>query len=140
MIELLPATSYQPPIRGFMALVTVVIIAAAALVMSLNSLLLGLGALDIGYLADRGDQAAAAADGCAEEALGQLRVNPAYLGAPSPGLSVFGGSCIIEVLNLGGTARQINVSATIGDFTKQLAVTVTLGDRFLTVNSLVYAL
>ncbi|MEK7209101.1 MAG: hypothetical protein AAB677_02485 [Patescibacteria group bacterium] len=121
--------------HGFMALVIVVIIAAAALVMSLNSSLLGLGALDIGYLADKGNQTTTAAEGCAEEALRQLRVNPAYLGVPSPGLLLGGSSCIIEVLNLGGNDRQINITATAGEFTKRLTIIITLGSRFLTINS-----
>lgn len=118
--------------RGFMALVTVVIIAAAALIMSLNSSLLGLGALEFGTIAAGGGRAVSLADGCVEEALRHLRVNPIYLGNPS--LSIFDGSCIIEVTDLGASERQVTVTAAAGDFTKRVGVKVILGGRALSVS------
>ena len=123
--------------RGFMALVTVVIIAAAALVMSLNSSFLGFGTLDMSFLTSEGGRATALTEACAETALVELRVNPSYTGIASPGLSLFGGSCIIEVTNLGGNNRQATTTATLGNFTKRVALTVTLdlNTRSLTVNS-----
>jgi|SRR3989344_8221103 len=119
--------------HGFMALVTVVIIAAAALIMSLNSSLLGLGALEFGTSADGGGEAAASADACAEEALRHLRVNPSYTGDPS--LSIGGGSCIIAVTDFGASGRQVTVTATQGDFMERVVVNVTLGTRALSVSN-----
>ncbi len=118
--------------RGFMALVTVVIIAATALIMSLNSSLLGLGALELGTLAAGGGEAVGLADGCVEEALRHLRVNPSYNG--DPGLSIIGGSCIIEVVDLGGGERQVTVTAAAGDFTKRVSVNASLSTQSLTVS------
>ncbi len=130
----LKAKTYKlkPNPRGFMALVTVVIIAAASLIMSLNSSLLGLGALEFGTITSAGGEAASLADGCAEEALRRLRVNPAYSG--DPGLLIFGGSCIIAVTDLGAGERQVTVTATAGDFTARVVVKVTLGARILSVS------
>ncbi|MBI2097783.1 MAG: hypothetical protein HYT46_02545 [Candidatus Vogelbacteria bacterium] len=118
--------------RGFMALVTVIIIAATALVMSLNSSLLGLGTLEFGTLVAGGGEAASLADACVEEALQRLRVNQSYSGDPA--LSIFGGTCIITVTDLGGGERQATVIATQGDFTKRVEVNMTLGVRTVTVS------
>ena len=118
--------------NGFMALLTVVIIAATALIMSLNSSLLGLGQLEFGTLAGRGGEAASLADGCLEEALRHLRVDQNYLGAP--GLSLAGGSCIISLTTPGVNQRVITVVASQGDFTKTITATATLGSRLITVD------
>ncbi|MEK7552486.1 MAG: hypothetical protein AAB505_00025 [Patescibacteria group bacterium] len=60
--------------RGFLALVAIVVIGATALILSLNASLLGLGALDFGYLIGAA-RAGALADGCVEEALERLRLD-----------------------------------------------------------------
>jgi len=120
-----------------MALVTVVIIAMVALVMSLNSSFLGLSTLDMSFLVNESGRATALAEACAETALSELRINPAYTGVASPGLSLFGGSCIIEVTNLGGNNRQATTTTTLGNFTKRVAFTATLDliNRALTINT-----
>lgn len=127
------AGKLQASHSGFMALVTVVIIAAAALIMSLNSSLLGLGTLEFGTIAAAGGEVAALTDACVEEALRQLRVNPAYTGDLS--LLIFGESCIIEVSDLGGNERQVTATATKGDFSKRLGMKVTLGVRTVSISN-----
>lgn len=119
---------------GFMALITVVIIAAAALALTINSSFLGLAVLESADLNDRGAAAVALADGCLEEAFHRLRLDPAYPGAPVPGLTIGAGSCIIEVADLGGGVRRVSVRATVGDFTRRLTAIITLDLRSLAVN------
>ncbi len=114
--------------RGFLALVAIVVIGATALILSLNASLLGLGALDFGYLIGAA-RAGALADGCVEEALERLRLDQNYLGQPAPGLPLLTGSCIIEVVNSGGQQRVVTVTGQLAAFTKTVVVTVGLGER-----------
>lgn len=94
--------------RGFVALVMITVIGAAALLIAMSSSLLGIGALSEVYTAERGNEAFYAADGCVEEALRRLRLNAGYTGAGEiitfPQLSA---SCTVTVTNLGSSGRRI---------------------------------
>ena len=94
--------------EGFAALVIISVIGAAALLIAISSSLLGIGALNEVYIAERGNEAFYAADGCIEEALRRLRLNAAYTGIGEtitfPQLSA---SCTVTVTDLGSGARRI---------------------------------
>ena len=117
-----------------MALVVVVILAAAALIMALNASLLGLGQLEGAFVASRGQEARAMAEGCLDQALGQLRRNSAYSGEnfTSPNSA---GSCIITVTTTTPTNRTVNAEATIGEYTLNLTATVTVGPNTVVINT-----
>ena len=110
------------------------ILAATALIMSLNASLLGLGQLESAFVAHHGAEVQALTEGCLEEALGQLRRNSAY----SSGLLIIpnsSGSCIITVMITSPTGRTIEVVATIGEFTRNFTATVTIGVNMVVVNT-----
>lgn len=117
--------------RGATAILTVVIIGAAALIMAVAASYLGLGELDMGYVSQKGGETFAVADGCAEEALRHLRINTSYTGDT---LSLGGGSCIISI-STAGADRTITVTSTIGDFNKSLEINLTLSGDVITINS-----
>ncbi|MEK7585059.1 MAG: hypothetical protein AAB455_00885 [Patescibacteria group bacterium] len=118
--------------RGFMAILAVVLIGAAALVMSLNSSLLGLSTLEFATLAQAGDATRSLADACLEEALVKLRLDNNYAGTPT--LSLAAGSCIIGVTNLSANERQVNVEATKGEFERLIQAKVLVAPRLVTVS------
>ena len=122
--------------RGVAAILTVVIVAAAALIMAYTASMLGLGELDLGYTSQKGAEALSVADGCMEETMRRIRLNTNYgVGAGTINLSVSNGSCIINVEDLGGNQRRITVTGTTGDYNKKIQTTLTLTGNVITINS-----
>jgi hypothetical protein len=117
--------------RGVAALLTIVIIAAATLIMAFNSSLLGLGELELGYNSGKAGEALSIAEGCAEQAVRQSRSYPSYTGGT---LNFDTGSCIITVTQ-GGNDRTIVVTGTVDDYNKKIEVQVTLSDSNTTISS-----
>ena len=124
--------------RGATALVTIVIIAAAALIMALNASLLGIGDLEIGYTSQKGGEALSLADGCAEETLRRIKIDNTYGASEGEqSLSIGDNSCIITV-EQNGNNRIIYATSTVDNFYKVVRVNLTLsGDNtdIITINS-----
>lgn len=131
-----------PRNKGFAALLAVIIIGAAALIIALNSSLLGLGELDLGYTSQKGDEAFSIADGCMEEALRRLRIAPTLAGTFTPTIS--NGSCTFTIVNPG---PPINITATgctaiscpsTSGYSKKIRVELTIdilnGQNAITIN------
>lgn len=113
------------------ALLVVVVVSAAALLITYNSSLSGLDELDSGYTFQKGEEAFSASDGCIEEALQRLRLNPLYSGS---NLNLGGRSCIITVSG-GGNSRTITSTGTVGNFNKKIGVGITIIANTITINS-----
>lgn len=109
----------------------VAIIGAAALIMAFSASWFGIVDLDTGYLSKKGEEAAALADGCMDNALQRLRFDVNY---PGETLSIGGGSCIISVV-ANGNSRTINVNANSSNYYQGLTVAVTLNGNVITLNS-----
>lgn len=123
------------PHRGFAALLAVVIIGAAALIVSFNASFLGLGDLDIGYTSQRGSQAFAIADGCVEETFRRIRLDQNYgVGSSTINLSLPQGSCTIDI-TAGGAVRTITVVGTLDQHHKKVEAVVTLSGSSITLDS-----
>jgi hypothetical protein len=120
----LPVTRYSlPDKRGVAALLTIVVVGAAALIMAYTASILGLGELDLGYTSQQGGETFSIADGCVEEALRHLRIDDSYAGET---LNLGDGSCIISIAT-DGNDRTIDVTANIGaEYYKSLQVEATL--------------
>lgn len=116
---------------GAAALLTVVIVSAAVLVMALGTSLRGVGDLDMGYTAQKGNEALAVADACAEEAIRRLRIESGYTGGT---FNIGSGSCILTVSNV-STTYTITSVGTVGDYTKTVQVVITLNGSSTTVDS-----
>jgi hypothetical protein len=118
--------------RGVAALLTIVIVSAAALVMAYSSSILGLGELDIGYSSNKGEEALSIADGCMDEAMRSIRLDTSYSGA---NLSQANGTCIISVVQ-SGSDRTITVTASTTDsYYKKIEVNITLTGNVITLNT-----
>ncbi len=72
------------------------------------------------YVAERGTEALSLADGCMEEAYIRIRRDALWgLSGPVP-FTAPNGSCTIQVSDLGGSARSIDVSAVVAEYTKHI--------------------
>lgn len=109
----------------------VVVVSAAALLMAIGAARLGLGELEMGYIAQKADETFYLADGCADEALERLRKDANYSGGV---LNLGAGSCIINIA-ANGNDRTITVSAAIGEFNKKLQVSATLNETAVIINT-----
>lgn len=117
--------------RGVAALIVVVVVGAAALLMAMSAARLGLGELEMGYIAQKGDETLYLADGCVEDTLERLRVNPAYTGGT---ITLGGGSCVVSV-GISGSNRTIIAGATVGDFNKKVQAEATIVGGVVTLTS-----
>jgi len=107
---------------GIAALMTVVIVGAAALVMAFSAASLGLGDLIMGYDSQKSQEVATAGDGCLEETLYRLRRNPNYSGET---LSFGVNSCIITIAS-SSAVRKISISASQGNYYSAISATSTV--------------
>ena len=117
--------------RGIAALIVVVLIGATALIMAFSASWFGIVDLDTGYIAKKGEEVGALADGCMDNALQRLRFDVNYSGET---LVVGGGSCIIAVV-ANGNDRVITVNASLGNYSQGLVASVTLSGNIITLNS-----
>ena len=122
---------------GVAALLTIVIVASATLIIAMSASLLGLGELDLGYTSQKGAEAFSVADGCMEESLRRIRLDTNYgIGAGILNLPVLNGSCIIEVVDLGGSQRRITVTGTTDIYNKKIESEITISSgNILTINT-----
>jgi len=100
------------------ALLTVIIVSASALVIAFSASMLGIGEMDMGYTAQKGQQSMSFTNGCVEESLRQLQLNSNWGGGT---LSFGDDSCIIGVV-ADGNKRNLEVIGTTDNFTKKLQV------------------
>jgi len=116
---------------GAAMLMLVIILTAAALIVASSVLFLGLGELDMGYTYQCGEEAFAAVDGCMEETLRRLKLEPGYIGG---NLDLSNGSCIIEVSG-DATSKIINATSTTGNCNKKIESHVSISNGVITINS-----
>lgn len=117
--------------RGVAALLTVLIVSVAALLIAFSAAVLGMGEMDMGYTAQKGQESYSFANGCVEEALRQLQLNVNWTGET---LNLSEGSCIIGVVQ-NANDRTITVSSRVNNFNKKLQVLVTINNEIITLNS-----
>lgn len=115
--------------RGVTALLTVIVVSAAALLMAFGAAMLGLGDADMSFAAQKGFQTSALADGCVEESLRRLQINSDWSGGT---LSLGDGSCIIAVVSE-DAIRIIQVKATVGNFHKSKLIKILLTNQVVEV-------
>lgn len=117
--------------KGAVAILTVVIVSAAALLIAYSASFLGLGELEMGYSHGQGKENLSFTEGCVEEALERLRKDDIYTGST---LNESDFSCIISVSGAGLT-KTINVVGSMGEYTKRLEVQVDLSASPLVITS-----
>lgn len=106
-------------------IVVIVIMGAALLIVSLSGLVIGLGERESGYSFQKSGEASTLADGCMDEAYLRLRRNASYgIGSGSMPFTAPNGSCTIQVSDLSGGQRQIDVTATADIYVSHIRSTV----------------
>lgn len=105
---------------GAMLLITVLIVGAVVLMISLGVTLRSIGELSMGLAENRSQETLAIADGCLQETLLRLARNGAYAGGA---MTVGGGNCTMTVTTA-GLQQTIAVTATLGRWTRKLQAQV----------------
>lgn len=107
---------------GYVVLISVLIIGAIGLTISISILLFGLDFSRTSFATQQAAEARGLADACAEEGLQQIRDDSGFSG--SSGLTLGNGSCTYTVVNTGGEARTIQSEATVGTVVIREVVTI----------------
>jgi hypothetical protein len=117
--------------NGFAVLIAIIVVGAATLIMAYSSSILSMGELELGYYSQKGGEAFAIADGCMEESMRRLKVDPGYSGET---LNLGNGSCTISIVP-SGSDRTITVTGSVDNYNKKIEVNITLSGQDIIVNS-----
>lgn len=118
---------------GYVTLIAVLIIGAAAVAISLTLLMTGVDSQRTGLSGQQSKQARALAVACAQEALQQIHDSAAFSG--SNNLAMGSGNCSYTVTSTGANTRTIAVSGTVGSVVKKIQVYVTISSSSISITS-----
>jgi len=118
---------------GYVALITVLVVSAAAVAISLALLIIGTDSQRSIQSEQQSVQARAAANMCAEEALQQLHDNIAFSGTNTVTLGV--GTCTYTVTVQTGTTRSISTTGTVGSVVRKIQTYATIGSSSISITS-----
>ncbi|HSW77344.1 MAG TPA: hypothetical protein VLG36_00925 [Candidatus Chromulinivoraceae bacterium] len=118
---------------GYIALLAVLIVGAAATAIGLTVLLTGTDSQRNTLAEQQSMQARDLANACTEEALQVTHDNIAFAGTNT--LSLGAGSCTYVTTVLTGTTRSIAISATVGIVVRKIQAYVTIGSTSISVTS-----
>ncbi len=122
--------------KGVSLLIVVIILGSALLIMVLGAFIAGLAEREGGYALQEGGEAFSLADGCMNEVMLRIHRNAVYgIGSGIIPFTAPNGSCSIEVIDLGGGNRQIDVIASMNSFVKHIRVTGLVSGGALLVSS-----
>jgi len=108
--------------KGYIALITVLVIGAVGIAIATSLLLLGLGLSRTSFAIEQSNQAMALANACAEEALQQIRDATPFEGTNN--LTLGQGNCTYTVTKQLGQNRTITASGTVGTVTRKVKITL----------------
>lgn len=108
--------------KGFVGVVTVLIVSAIVLTLAVTAAFLAIDELLLTSAVSQSQAALHLADGCADEAAFRLKRNPSYAGGTVP---FAGGSCTVSISGSGNT-RTVTSTVVLGDFTRTVQTSVTL--------------
>ncbi|MFH1749954.1 MAG: hypothetical protein ABH837_03640 [bacterium] len=109
--------------RGYVALVTVMIIGAVGVAVVSAAILGSLASSKSSLLSKQVKQASGLADACAEHALIQLKLDVNYTGNES--ISFTNGTCeILDILNPGNTNRTVQTTGTVDNIIRKVEINI----------------
>lgn len=109
--------------RGFIALVTVLVLMTVLLAIGLTVAAIGRDEIVLSGVVQDGDQAFFIADACVEEAIARFKDDGAYAGGT---YALSGGTCVVTVTNLGGNDRLVHGDAAYVHNVRGIDANVTL--------------
>lgn len=108
--------------RGFITLISVLVLSAVGVAVGISLILLGLGSSRTSFALEQSGQAKALANACAEEALAQIADSVPFSGSGS--LTLGQGSCTYTVTKLTGQNRTIAASGTVGTIIRKISISI----------------
>lgn len=108
--------------RGFITLISVLVVGAVGVTMVLSLIMLGLGSSRTSFAVEQSNQAKSLANACAEEALQQIRDATPFTG--SENLALGQGTCSYAVASQGGQNRIITASGTVGTIIRKVKIII----------------
>jgi hypothetical protein len=118
---------------GYIALISVLIVGAAATAIALTLLTTGSDASRSALVIQQSVQARQLADGCAEEALQKIHDSTSYTGTSS--LTLGAGTCTYTIASTGTSTRTIATTGTISSVVRKSMVYVTINSSSLSITS-----
>lgn len=118
---------------GYVALLTVLIVGAAATSIALVLLTSGTNSQRAMLIEKQSKQARALATACTQEALQQIHDNVAYSGTST--LTLGQGGCSYTVTITSGVVRGIVATGTVGGVIKKIQASVTIGASVISITA-----
>lgn len=106
--------------RGVSLLIAVIILGSSLLIVSTGALIVGLGQRESSYVGERGGEALSLADGCMEEAYIRIKRDLLWGSSGPVPFTAPNGSCTLQVTDIGGGTRRIDVTAVVANYTKHI--------------------
>ena len=119
--------------NGYIALLTVLIIGAAATAISVTVLLLGADSQRSALVSQQSKQARFLAIACANEALQVIHDTTSYTGTGN--LTLGQGSCTYTVASTGASTRTITTTGTVEGVIRKIQASVTVTSSNISVSS-----
>ena len=113
---------YNQQHKGFITLISVLVVGAVGVAIATSLILLGLGSSRTSFAIEQSNQAKGIANACAEEALQQIRDSTPFTG--SGNLTLGQGICAYTVTNQGGQNRTITSSGTVGAIIRKVKIII----------------
>lgn len=113
---------YNKKNEGFITLMSVLVVGAVGVAITLSIILLGVGSSRTSFAVEQSNQSKALANACAEEALQQIRDSALFTG--SGNLALGQGTCDYTVTSQGGQNRTITTVGTVGTIVRKVKVVV----------------
>ncbi|MEK7656079.1 MAG: hypothetical protein AAB386_05385 [Patescibacteria group bacterium] len=111
-------------LRGYIALISIILIEAILLVIGAGILLRSSGVAKTDVSIDKQARAQAAVSACADYALNQLKETTVYTGNQL--INVGGDTCyIMNVSGIGGTNRTVQATSTVSGYTRKIKIQIT---------------
>lgn len=122
--NLQPHLCYNRQQKGFITLISVLVVGAVGVAITLSLIQLGLGSSRTSFAVEQSNQAKALTNSCAEEALQQIRDSVSFTG--SGNLAIGQGTCVYTVANQGGSNRAISASGTVDSIIRKVSIILTV--------------
>ena len=126
-------TQYNRRKRGYITLISILIVAAVGTAIAVSLILTGLGASRTSLVVQQSVQARALAAACTESALQEIRKITQFSGTGTTTTSE--GICTYRVIALAGQNRTIDATSTVGSILQKIRVSVTAINPKITVSS-----
>lgn len=120
--------------KGFITLISVLVVGAVGVAITLSVILLGLGSSRTSFALEQSNQAKALANACAEEALQQIKDSTPFT-STGTSLTLGQGTCTYTVTNDGAQNRTITAIGTVGMIIRKSKILISQISPSITVTS-----